>query len=112
MFPTDDVGQGAEAELSNDSTSRGSQLDSRVRSGRHLAHPGVVDNAKHQCQERHSEDVIGVREEADAGHDDGPDMVPAERGTVDFGESEPPPLIYVLDVQKVVVEIVVCIVAA
>ena len=65
-----------------------------------------VDVAEHSRDDTDSEDVVGVREEADAGDDDGADVVPAERSLVDFRESEAAALVGVGDVSVVIVEVV------
>jgi hypothetical protein len=96
LLATDDIGQSTEADLSNDGTSRSSELDSRVlRGGEGTI---VVDDTQHDGQQRDTEDVIAVCEETGAGHEDGADVVPAKGGLVDFGEGEAAALVGVLDV--------------
>jgi hypothetical protein len=112
LLAADDISQGAEAELADNSTGRSGELDGRVGGGGHVADARVVDNAKHEGQERDGEDVVRICEEADASHDDGADMVPSEGGTVDLGEGKTPPLIDILNVGEVIVEVVVGVVAA
>ncbi len=100
---TNDIGKSTEAELADDGTSRGGELDGSIRRGGHLADAGVVDNAEHECQKRDGEDVVRVGKETDTGNHDGTDMVPAEGGPVDLGEGKTAALVDILDVDEVVV---------
>ncbi len=99
----DDISQGTEAELADDGTGGGGELDGSVGSCGHGTDAGVVDDTEHERQEGDGEDVVRVGEEADAGDDDGADMVPPEGGSVDLGESETAALVDVLDVEEVIV---------
>jgi len=50
--------------------------------------------------------IVGIREEADTSDDDGANMVPAEGGLVNLGESETTTLVGISNVGIVVVEVV------
>ncbi|KAH9822789.1 dnaJ homolog-like protein subfamily C member 21 [Teratosphaeria destructans] len=101
----DDVGEVAEADLAEDGAAGGGDLDGGVGVGVDLA--GVLvgavpeDDAEHRGHEADGEDVVGVGEEADAGDQDGADVVPAEGGLVDLGEGETTALVGVGDVSVV-----------
>ena len=112
LLASDDISKGTEQELANDGSGRGSEFDGGVGGVGHLADAGVVDNAEHQSQEGDGKDVVAVGEEANASHDDSADVIPSKGGLVDLSKGEPPPLIGVFDVNKVIVEVVVGIVAA
>lgn len=101
------IGQQPKSELANDSTSACSQLDRSIGGCGHLSNARVVNNSQHCCEERDGKDIVRVREEADSGHENGSHMVPAEGGLVDLGEGKTTPLIGILDVGKIVVEVVV-----
>lgn len=72
----------------------------------------LVDDAQHDGQQRHAEDVIAVGEEASAGDQNGADVVPSKGGLVDLGEGQAAALVGVLDVSKVIVEVVEGVVPA
>lgn len=126
---TYDIRESAEPELAYDSASASSQLDSSVGADRHLSLTRVVDDAQHQSEERSGEDIIArkiscwlldtlslakgegnivrICEEAHAGHQDSPHMVPSERSLVDLGKGKTTTLVGILDMEEIVVEIVV-----
>lgn len=98
MLGTYNISEGTEAELSNDSTSAGGQLDGSVGRGRHLSGAGIIDNSQHGREERYGEDVVRICEEANTRNQDGPHVVPAEGGLVDFRQGETTSLVGILDV--------------
>lgn len=79
---------------------------------RHLAFAWEVDNANHEGQKRDGEDVVRVCEETDAGNSNSSDVIPSEWCSVNFGEGEASPLVGILNVKKVIVEVVVGVVAS
>lgn len=113
LLATDDIRKVTEPKLTDDSTTRCSDFDSSVRVlwddttslGRKRSIL-PVDIAEHGSHHTDSKDVVGIGEEANTGHDDSADMVPAERSLVDFCESETTALVGVGDVSIVVVEVV------
>lgn len=50
--------------------------------------------------------IIGIREETNTGDDTSTDVIPSERCLVDFGEGETTAFIGVLNMGKVIVEVV------
>ena len=54
--------------------------------------------SQHVRDKTDSEQVVGIGEETNTGHDDGANMVPAERSLVNFGKSKSSALIWILDV--------------
>lgn len=100
-FATYNVGKSTKSKLANDGSRAGGQLDGSIRVGGHLARAGVVDYTQHGGQERHGEDVVGIRKETNAGHEDRPHVVPAERRLVDLGQGKATTLVGVLDVSLV-----------
>lgn len=88
---TDTIGEVTETELSDDSTGGGRDLDSSVGRGRDLAGVGLsvvpVDDSQHGGDKRDGEDVVGIGEETGTSHDNGTNVVPAERSLVDLGKS-------------------------
>ena len=50
--------------------------------------------------------IVGIGEETNTGDYAGANMVPSERGLVDFRESETATLVGVLDVGEIIVEVV------
>lgn len=109
---TEYISSSAEADLPNDRAGRCRELDGCVGGCRHLAFAWEVDNAEHEGQKRDGEDVVRVCEETDTGNGNGPNVIPSERCSVDFGEGESSPLVGILDVKKVIVKVVVGVVAS
>jgi hypothetical protein len=104
---TNNIGQCTKAKLTNNSTGRSRQLDSAVRTGGQLtAVVGIVHDTEHNGKHRNDEDVVGISEETNTCNHDGADMVPAKGSFVDLGEGESASLVGVLNVGKVVVEVV------
>ena len=112
VLATEDISSGTEADLTDNCAGRCCELDGGVGVVRHLAFAREVDNADHEGQKRDGENVVRVCEETDTGNGNGSDVIPSEWCSVDFGEGESSPLIGILDVKKVVVEVVVGIVAS
>jgi hypothetical protein len=77
-----------------------------LRREEHAAVVRLVDNAQHDGQQRHAEDVVAVGEETSAGHQDGANVVPSKRSLVDLGERQAAALVGVLNVGEVIVEVV------
>lgn len=103
---TDNISQHTKAELTDNGTGRGRQLDGVIAGGRELALAGVVDDAKHDGEHGDAEDIVRVSEEADTGNNTGSDMVPAKGSLVYLCEGETTTLVGVGDVSKVIVEVV------
>jgi hypothetical protein len=78
LLAANNVGEGSESDLTEDSSCGGRELDGGVLRGRQSA-ALVVDDTQHDGQERHAEDVVAVREETSAGHENGADVVPSKR---------------------------------
>lgn len=72
----------------------------------------LVDDAQHDAEQGHAEDVVGIGEESSAGDQDGANMIPAKGSLVDFGQGQTTTLVGVLDVSKVIVEVVEGVVPA
>ena len=51
------------------------------------------DHSQHADHQIDGEDIVGISEEADTGHDDGADMIPTKRSLVDFREGKTSPFI-------------------
>lgn len=109
LLTTDDISEETETKLTDDSSSRGSDLDGSVggdgdfsRGSRVLP----VDDTKHSSHDTNGEDVVGIGEETDTSDQTGADMVPAERSLVNLSERESAALIGVGDMGVVVVEVV------
>ena len=109
---THHVSQGTKAELTDNGAGRGGELDGRVGRRWHRSSSGIVDNTQHDGKEGHGKDVIRIGKEAHSSNDDGSHMVPAKRSFIDLGQGETSPLIGVLNVDKVIMEVVVSIVAS
>ena len=107
---TDLVSSPTETELTDDSTTGGSDLDGGVRVGGNLSRVLLcvlpVNNTEHVGDETNGEDVVGIGEETDTSDDDGADVVPTELGLVNLGESKTSALVWVDNVSIVVVEVV------
>lgn len=99
---TDNISQDTEPNLTDDGTGRGSDLDGRIGGGGERAGLGLrvgeVDNAQHLHDQVDGEDVVGISEETNTSDYDGADVVPAEGGLVNLGESETAALVGVGDV--------------
>lgn len=54
--------------------------------------------SKHIGDQTDSKQIVGIGEETDTTDNNGSDMVPAERGFVNFSESESSALVWILDV--------------
>ena len=110
LLAANDVGQPAETELTEDSATRGSNLDGGIGIGRY--HAGVllgflpVDHAQHGGHQVDGENVVGISEETDTSDDNGTDVVPAEGSFVDFRKGKSTPLVGVDNVGEVIVEVV------
>lgn len=63
-------------------------------------------DTEHSRNDTDCENVVRIREEANAGYCNSTDMVPAEGSLVDLGECESSTLVGVCDVSVVVVEVV------
>lgn len=107
---TDLVSEPTETELTNDGTTRGSDLDGSVGGGRNLSWVllGVdpVNNTKHVGHETNGEDVVGIGEETGTSDENGTNVVPTELGLVDLSESKTSALVWVGNVCVVVVKVV------
>jgi len=107
---TDLVSSPTETELTDDGTTRGSDLDGSVGVGRDLSWVllGVlpVDDTKHVGHETNGEDVVGIGEETGTGDEDGANVVPTELGLVNLSKSKTSALVWVGDVCVVVVKVV------
>jgi hypothetical protein len=113
LLAANNVGEGAKADLADDGAGRGGQLDGRVlRRGQGALVVVLVDDAQHDGQQRDAKDVVAVGEEAGAGNQNGPDVVPSKGSFVDFGESQTTTLVGILNVGKVIVEVVERVVPA
>ena len=111
---TNDIGKSTEANLPEDSPSRSCNLDGRVGTGidrSWLTGIVPVDDSQHVRHQADSKDIVGIGEEPDSSDDDGPNMVPSERGLVNFGESKSSSLIRVSDMGVVIVKVVECSIA-
>ena len=104
----DDVGDGAESDLTDDGAPRGSYLDAGIRVIGDLPLVGTLpeDDAQHGANQIDGEDVVGVGEEADASHHDSPDVIPAKWGLVDLGQGQTTSFVWVGDMSVIVVEVV------
>lgn len=110
LLTTDNIGEVTETNLTNDGTTRGSNLDGSVGRLGDLARVllGVlpVNDTKHVGDETNGEDVVGISEETNTGDDDSANVVPAEGSLVNLGKSESATLVGVFDVSEVIVEVV------
>jgi hypothetical protein len=113
LLAADNICERAEAHLANDGSRGRRQLDGRVLGSQQNALVVMlVDDAQHDGQQRHAEDVVAVGEEAGPGDQNGADVVPSKGGLVDLGEGQAATLVGVLDVGKVIVEVVERVVPA
>ena len=102
LLPTDEIRENPEADLTDDRSSRRGDLDGCIRVGgdRSWLALGVfpVDDAQHVGDQIDGEDVVGIGEETDPGHDHGPDVIPSKGRFVNLGERESSALIGVCNV--------------
>lgn len=106
---TDNIRKKTESQLTDNSTTRSGDFDSSadvVGNGAVEIGALPVDYPQHAGYETNGEDVVSVGEETNTGHDDGADVVPAERSFVDLCKRESSPLVGVRDVCILVVEVV------
>lgn len=108
FFAANNIGEETETKLTENSSAGGSHLDRSIRVGWDSSLVGgvPVDQAEHLSGQVDGEDIVGIREEADTSDDDGANMVPAEGGLVNLGESETTTLVGISNVGIVVVEVV------
>lgn len=78
---TNAISEPSEEELTDNSATRGRNLDSSVDAGGDLARE--VNNTNHADGKIDSEDIISISEETHTGDDDSTDVAPAELGVVD-----------------------------
>lgn len=110
LLATNKVSKVTETKLADDGTTRGSDLDGGISSGRDFAGIGLsilpVDDAENRGSEGNSEDVVSVSKETYARNDDGTDVVPAKGCLVNLSESQTSSLVGVLNMGIVIVEVV------
>ena len=97
----------AEADLAKDGTSRGRDLDCRVRRFRDRAFlRGAlpVDDTQHAGDQSDGEDVVSIGKETDACYNDSADMIPPERRLVDLSKRETTALVGIFDMSIVAVD--------
>ena len=103
------VGEPPKTKLSNNGATRRRNLDRSIRGLRDAAAlfgRVPVDRAEHVRHHTDGEDVIRVGEEANAGDENGANVVPAKGSLINLGERETATLVGVGDVCIVVVEVV------
>lgn len=69
-------------------------------------------DAQHRCHHIHSEQIVGISEEANSSYHDSTDVIPPKRSLVDLCKSKSSALIGVCNVGVVIMEVVEGCVAA
>ena len=108
-FTTDNISEVTKAQLTDDSSTRSSNLNSRVgiRWDRALGWGSLpVNYTQHGGDQVDGEDIVGIREETNTSDHTGADVVPSERSLVDLSEGQSSSLIGILNMGEVIVEVV------
>lgn len=115
LLATNHIGEPAEANLTENCTSRRCDLDSSVGALGDDAAQGLwqsrilpVNYTEHGGDNTDSEDVVGVGKKADAGDQNCADMVPAEGRLIDLSKGETAALVWVGDMSVLIVKVGKC----